>query len=84
MDCHNVFWVEAAKRAAVRNGMPCDPTARYRVCNGPFGGSNCADTLSQLPRLFQYSWGQDARSRDKRLVPYRRSRRAPHYEMFMK
>jgi hypothetical protein len=68
VDCHNVFWAEAAKRAAVRNGMPCDPTARYRVCNGPFGDSNCADTLSQLPRLFQYSWGQDARSRVSRLV----------------
>ena len=68
MDCHNVLWAEEAKRAAVRNGVPCDPTARYRVCNGSFGGSNCADTLSQLPGLFQYSWGQDAGSRDKRLI----------------
>lgn len=58
MDCHNIFWAEEAKRAAMRNGVPCDPTARYRVCNGSFGGSHYADTLSQLPRLLQYSWAE--------------------------
>jgi hypothetical protein len=48
VDCHNTFWAEEAKRAAMRNGVPCDPTARYRVCNGSFGGSHYADTLSLL------------------------------------
>jgi hypothetical protein len=58
VDCHNVFWAEGAKRAVMRNGVPCDPTARYWVCNRSFGGSNYADTLSQLPRLLQQSWDQ--------------------------
>jgi hypothetical protein len=54
VDCDNLFWPKEAKRAAVRDHIPCASTVRYLVCHGSLGGSKYADTLSLLPKLLQY------------------------------